>query len=43
MLHYNCLRLSTVAGWNEWEIESESGKKTLQVKGDFQANSADAI
>ena len=43
LLHYNCLRLSTVASWNDWEFESESGKKTLQVKGDFQANSADAI
>ena len=43
LLRYNCLRLSTVSSWNDWEFQSASGKKTLQVKGDFQANSADAI
>jgi len=43
LLRYNCLRLSTVSSWNDWEFRSASGKKTLQVKGDFQANSADAI
>jgi DNA-binding transcriptional LysR family regulator len=43
LLRYNCLRLSTVSSWNDWEFQSATGKKTLQVKGDFQANSADAI
>jgi hypothetical protein len=36
----NGLRLSTVARWNDWAFESDSGKKTLQVEGDFQANGA---
>jgi hypothetical protein len=31
----NGLRLSTVARWNDWAFESDSGKKTLQVEGDF--------
>ena len=43
LLQHNCLRLSTVASWNDWEFNTPQGKRILQVKGNFEANSADAI
>ena len=42
-LGHHCLRLSTVSSWNDWEFEDAKGKRVLQVQGNFEANSADAI
>lgn len=43
LLRLNCLRLSTVSSWNDWEFETRTGTETMHVRGNFQANSADAI
>lgn len=43
LLRHNCLRLSTVSSWNDWEFEDMDGRRVLQVRGNFEANSADAI
>ena len=43
LMHHNCLRLSTVAAWNDWAFESDQGKWELHAKGNFEANSADAV
>lgn len=40
---HNCLRLSTVASWNDWEFEDAEGRRVLRVSGNFEANSADAV
>lgn len=40
---HNCLRLYTVSSWNTWVFEIEGVKQAIQVKGNFQANSADAV
>ena len=39
---HNCLRLSTVASWNDWHFAENGGDK-LPLGGNFEANSADAI
>ena len=36
---HNCLRLSTVARWNDWNF----GPEEIPVSGNFEANSADAV
>jgi len=43
LTRHNCLRLSTVAAWNEWAFENAEGKWELHAKGNFEANSADAV
>lgn len=43
LLRHNCLRLSTVTSWNDWEFDEPDGKRILRVTGNFEANSADAI
>jgi DNA-binding transcriptional LysR family regulator len=43
LTHHNCLRLSTVAGWNEWAFEGKDGKWDMHAAGNFEANSADAV
>lgn len=40
---HNCLRLSTVAIWNEWHFGPADARTTVQATGDFEASSADAI
>lgn len=40
---HNCLRLSTVQDWNDWDFEDGNGREVLHVDGNFVANSADAI
>lgn len=40
---HNCLRLSTVARWNEWNFVGKDGVETVEVSGNFDANSADAV
>lgn len=40
---HNCLRLSTVAIWNEWHFGPAGRGTTVRANGDFEANSADAI
>ena len=43
LLQHNCLRLSTVSQFNDWEFDGPEGKRVLHVTGNFQANSADAV
>lgn len=43
LLLHNCLRLSTVSRFNDWEFDGPEGKRVLRVTGNFQANSADAV
>lgn len=43
LLAHNCLRLSTVQSWNDWEFADDNGTRTLQVQGNFETNSADAV
>ncbi len=40
---HNCLRLSTIARWNEWDFGDDHDKEAVQLTGNFEANSADAI
>lgn len=40
---HNCLRLSTVARWNDWHLDGAGGGELAPIKGNFEANSADAI
>lgn len=40
---HNCLRISTVEAWNTWTFESGADSWRLPIKGNFEANSADAI
>ena len=40
---HNCLRLTTVTRFNDWHLEDPDGGGPLLLKGDFEANSADAI
>lgn len=42
LARHNCLRLTTVSTWNDWEFGAD-GEETLHVGGNFEANSADAI
>jgi DNA-binding transcriptional LysR family regulator len=39
---HNCLRLSTVARWNDWGLYDDTGAP-VPVRGNFEAGSADAI
>lgn len=43
LLRHNCLRLSTVSSWNDWEFPGPKGPSVLHVTGNFEANSADAV
>ncbi len=43
LTRHNCLRLSTVAAWNDWAFESKTGKWEMHATGNFEANSADAV
>ncbi|MCB1742711.1 MAG: LysR family transcriptional regulator [Gammaproteobacteria bacterium] len=43
LLQHNCLRLFTVPSFNAWEFDTEEGAHALDVGGNFEANSADAI
>ena len=41
--HHNCLQLSTVARWNDWDFGDAEGTEKIPLGGNFEANSADAI
>jgi len=43
LLAHNCLRLYSVPRWNDWEFEEDVRTRTLEVRGNFEANSADAV
>lgn len=40
---HNCLRLSTVERWNDWNFRDPDGHGLIRLSGNFEANSADAI
>lgn len=40
---HNCLRLSTTESWNDWELADGDSTRKVQVSGNFEANSADAV
>ena len=41
--NHNCLRISTVEAWNTWTFDNGADLQRLPIKGNFEANSADAI
>lgn len=50
LAHHNCLRISTVEAWNNWTFGGSDGEGSdgkapgpVAIKGNFEANSADAI
>jgi DNA-binding transcriptional LysR family regulator len=43
LLRHNCLRLSTVPLWNDWELGEGKAKRVYRVKGSLEVNSADAV
>lgn len=43
LLKHNCLRLYTVSTFNEWEFDGPNGARILDVPGNFETNSADAL
>ncbi len=38
---HNCLRVSTVDGWNEWRFRDGDGTVSFHSSGNFEANSSD--
>lgn len=43
LLLHNCLRMYSVSSFNDWEFANEDGTRVLEVQGNFEANSADAV
>jgi len=43
LIDHNCLTLSTVSRWNEWQFDTPTGHKVYRVKGNLEVNSADAV
>ena len=43
LAEHNCLRLSTVARWNDWQLIGGKEAGMGPLEGNFEANSADAI
>lgn len=43
LVEHNCLRISTVETWNDWQFDTAEGSRVLHVTGNFVANSADAV
>ncbi|MEM7634797.1 MAG: LysR family transcriptional regulator [Pseudomonadota bacterium] len=41
--NHNCLRVSTVNNWNDWEFLMDGKDMVLTAQGNFEANSADAV
>lgn len=41
--NHNCLRVSTVNNWNDWEFLMNGKDMVLTAQGNFEANSADAV
>jgi len=42
LARHNCLGLTTVAAWNDWALDGDDAEP-LRVRGNFEANSADAV
>ncbi len=40
---HNCLTVATVDHWNDWHFSQGNRKLSLQVSGNFEASSADAV
>jgi DNA-binding transcriptional LysR family regulator len=43
LVGHNCLRLSTVTRWNDWNLVDPEDGSPVMIKGNFEANSADGI
>jgi len=43
LARHNCLRLSTIEAFNNWEFDDGKQKRVIPVTGNFEANSADAV
>lgn len=43
LLSHNCLRMYSVSSFNDWEFANDDGTQVLEVQGNFEANSADAV
>ena len=40
---HNCLRLNTIARWNDWSFGSADGEVSVPVTGNFETNTTDAV
>ena len=40
---HNCLRLSTIARWNDWSFEGAGGPVSVPVTGNFETNTTDGV
>lgn len=43
LLSHNCLRMYAVSSFNDWEFANADGSRVLEVRGNFETNSADAV
>jgi len=43
LLSHNCLQVSTVRGWNDWQLIEEDENISKKMKSNFQVNSTDAL
>lgn len=43
LMRLNCLTLSTVTAWNDWDLEAAAGEALAPLEGNFEADSADAV
>lgn len=43
LARHNCLRVSTVDGWNEWHFGHGSDAVSFLAEGNFEANSSDGV
>lgn len=40
---HNCLMLSTVSRWNDWQLDDPESGERIALGGNFEANSADGV
>ena len=40
---HNCLRLNTIARWNDWSFGCANGEVSVPVTGNFETNTTDAV
>jgi DNA-binding transcriptional LysR family regulator len=43
LAEHNCLRVSTVDGWNDWHFGQGGDETSFRAEGNFEANSSDGV
>jgi DNA-binding transcriptional LysR family regulator len=43
LAEHNCLRVSTVDGWNDWHFGGGTNEVSFRAEGNFEANSSDGV